>query len=218
MGISNLSTGLRPGVCTSTTRPSTPFEGQMIYETDTNQVLVYEGAAWVMIADTDTPPGLELIKVVTVGSGVTSVSVNSVFSSSYDVYKMELVGLNSNVDGYGLKIKFNNTSGSTYYTALSYMSVGSSTISGATDSGTNTGAFVAFSSSSTSTSSSTTIYNPFSSANTTWTFQASGNTYISNGAGVDRNATSHTGFTLNSYDGATMTGGTIRVYGCRNTI
>jgi hypothetical protein len=34
-------------VCTSTTRPSSPVEGTMIYETDTDKVLVWTGAAWV---------------------------------------------------------------------------------------------------------------------------------------------------------------------------
>jgi hypothetical protein len=33
-------------VCESTTRPSVPFEGQRIYETDTNKELVYDGAVW----------------------------------------------------------------------------------------------------------------------------------------------------------------------------
>lgn len=48
MGISaglNLG-GTRPGVCTSTTRPSAPYEGMMIYETDTDKVLVWNGSAW----------------------------------------------------------------------------------------------------------------------------------------------------------------------------
>jgi len=49
MAISNNSTGLRPGVCTSSTRPTAPYEGQMIYETDTNNSLVYNGSAWVCI-------------------------------------------------------------------------------------------------------------------------------------------------------------------------
>lgn len=99
MGISNLSTGLRPGVCTSTTRPSTPFEGQMIYETDTNRVLVYEGAAWVMIADTDTPPALQLISAVTFNNEASKV-VDNVFSADYTNYKVvvELYGSsNSNI-------------------------------------------------------------------------------------------------------------------------
>ena len=37
---------IKPGVCTSSTRPAVSFEGQMIYETDTDKVLVYNGTAW----------------------------------------------------------------------------------------------------------------------------------------------------------------------------
>jgi hypothetical protein len=37
---------IKPGVCTSSTRPAVPFEGQMIYETDTDKVLVYNGTDW----------------------------------------------------------------------------------------------------------------------------------------------------------------------------
>jgi len=218
MAISSNATGLRPGVCTSTTRPGSPYNGQVIYETDTKQTLVWQGSAWVMLTDADTPPGLELIKSVSVGSGVTSISVTSVFSATYDVYVIEISGMNSNVDGYGLKIKFNNTSGSTYYFAGVYMTVGSSTVTGFNDNGTSDGAFVCFSSGASATSASVQVFNPYAATNTTWTFQSTANVYPSNGAGVDRNAVSHTGFTLNSYSGATMTGGTIRVYGYRNTI
>lgn len=40
-------------VCASTTRPSSPFEGQLIYETDTQRWLSYDGSAWSSIVDTD---------------------------------------------------------------------------------------------------------------------------------------------------------------------
>lgn len=40
-------------VCASTTRPSSPFEGQEIYETDTQKTLVYSGSAWVETSDLD---------------------------------------------------------------------------------------------------------------------------------------------------------------------
>jgi hypothetical protein len=92
MAISNVSSGLRPGVCTSTTRPQAPFEGQMIYETDTNRVLIWDNAAWVMIADTDQPPALSLISTVSF-SGSTSaspVSVPNVFTSDYEDYRVVL--------------------------------------------------------------------------------------------------------------------------------
>lgn len=35
------------GVCTSSTRPASPFEGQMIFETDTDRVLVWNASAWI---------------------------------------------------------------------------------------------------------------------------------------------------------------------------
>jgi len=47
MGVSNTNLGLRPGVCTSSTRPASPYDGQVIYETDTDFMLVYNGTAWV---------------------------------------------------------------------------------------------------------------------------------------------------------------------------
>lgn len=41
---------IQPGVCTSTTRPVTPFEGQAIYETDTDTIRTYNGSAWIPTA------------------------------------------------------------------------------------------------------------------------------------------------------------------------
>ena len=35
-----------PGVCTSTTRPTSPYTGQSVYETDTKQGRVWDGLAW----------------------------------------------------------------------------------------------------------------------------------------------------------------------------
>ena len=45
-------------VCSSTTRPSTPFEGQEIYETDSHKTLVYTGSTWFEIGDLDNTGGL----------------------------------------------------------------------------------------------------------------------------------------------------------------
>lgn len=90
MAISSSNQGYRPGVCTSTTRPSAPYEGQMIYETDTNRVLVWDNAAWVMIADTDTPPGLQLIKSETsvTATNASPKGVESVFTSDFRNYRI----------------------------------------------------------------------------------------------------------------------------------
>lgn len=40
----------KPGVCTSTTRPASPYEGQMIYETDTDVIRTYNGSLWIPTA------------------------------------------------------------------------------------------------------------------------------------------------------------------------
>lgn len=96
------------GVCTSTTRPATPYEGQMIYETDTNRVLVYDNTAWVMIADTDVPPALSLITPTSVsGTGVSlsgsqvvftstsSININGCFTDEFTNYKIAFRALGS---------------------------------------------------------------------------------------------------------------------------
>jgi hypothetical protein len=39
---------IKPGVCTSSTRPASPYAGQTIFETDTNKTLVWNGTAWII--------------------------------------------------------------------------------------------------------------------------------------------------------------------------
>lgn len=77
---------IAPGVCTSTTRPASPFEGQVIYETNTKQTLVYNGSAWVMLTDADTPPGLQYIKSYTLNSWF--VQCTSAFTSEFTNYRL----------------------------------------------------------------------------------------------------------------------------------
>ena len=60
---------LKPGVCISTTRPGSPFDGQVIYETDTNRALVWNGSAWDILSEmgawTTYTPGLSQSVTVT---------------------------------------------------------------------------------------------------------------------------------------------------------
>lgn len=65
MTISATTQGLRPGVCTSTSRPSAPFDGMMIYETDTNLVRIWNGTAWKTLAYSDYTNGSVLQVVST---------------------------------------------------------------------------------------------------------------------------------------------------------
>lgn len=61
-------------LCTSSTRPSTPDEGTMIYETDTKKVYVWDGSSWSQIATESAPiPG----SVVQMAFGSTSTQVQN---------------------------------------------------------------------------------------------------------------------------------------------
>jgi hypothetical protein len=71
---------LKQGVCTSSTRPASPFEGQMIYETDTDMVAVWNGTAWRYIAAT-TPTSGTVLQVV---QGTTSTLVSSTSATYID--------------------------------------------------------------------------------------------------------------------------------------
>ena len=66
---------LKPGVCTSSTRPTSPFDGQMIYETDTNLVRIWNGSAWKTLSYSDYTNGTVLQTVT--GSTSSQASSNT---------------------------------------------------------------------------------------------------------------------------------------------
>ena len=83
---------IKPGVCTSSTRPAVPFEGQMIYETDTDKVLVWNGTAWypnwnlpwgVQIKDDETATSSSFVTAVTVGTGTMTAIANRLYRMTY---------------------------------------------------------------------------------------------------------------------------------------
>ena len=57
-------------ICTSGTRPSTPNEGQMIYETDTDRILFYDGSTWKRTAH--DIPHTEAVSVAQVSGNINS--------------------------------------------------------------------------------------------------------------------------------------------------
>jgi len=129
MAISNNSTGLRPGVCTSSTRPTAPYEGQMIYETNTDLSYVYGGSAWQQIAGGTAVgnSGLVYITSLTV-SGASTASINNCFSSTYENYQITITGYNPSTASYPL-IRMRNagtdkTATDYYYTLGGYYTNG----------------------------------------------------------------------------------------------
>lgn len=57
MSIRHLSGGQQPHVRTSLSRPASPYEGQIIYETNTDMVAIWNGSAWRYIASTTASSG-----------------------------------------------------------------------------------------------------------------------------------------------------------------
>jgi hypothetical protein len=66
---------LKPGVCTSSTRPASAYDGQMIYETDTNLVRIWNGSAWKTLSYSDYTNGTVLQTVT--GTATAQASSNS---------------------------------------------------------------------------------------------------------------------------------------------
>jgi hypothetical protein len=88
MAISNTASGLRPGICTSTTRPSAPYEGQMIYETDTDLTYLWNGASWTQVSGS-TAVGNSGLVYVSGGSFTTATFFEITgFSSLYSSYQV----------------------------------------------------------------------------------------------------------------------------------
>ena len=51
---------IKPGVCTTATRPASPYTGQMIYDTDVATTLVWNGTEWIGSYTTFTPSWVNL--------------------------------------------------------------------------------------------------------------------------------------------------------------
>lgn len=104
MAISSSSTGLRPGVCTSTTRPTTPYTGQIIYETDTGYLRVWDGAAWDYLSQKqDTTSNLPLSTLGTWASytpALTASTTNPTIGTGGNTQTGSYVQINKLVTGF----------------------------------------------------------------------------------------------------------------------
>ena len=234
MPISNLGNGLRTGVCTSTNRPTTPYEGQVIYETDTDKVFVWNGTAWVIPnSPAQNPTGLELIKtctvtsaggtaatasggVVTIGTSNTSVTVSNAFSATYDNYVIMISGGVATAD-MNLHLTLGSTATGYYYGGMYAKYDGTSSVFAAV--ANNTFFDIGYASTN-ALSGKGELDSPFLAKRTVLRSTATGTSttyYMNNYAGFLNDATSYTAFTITASGVTTMTGGTIRVYGYRNS-
>jgi hypothetical protein len=207
---------IKPGVIDNTAaRPASPFEGQVIFQKDTDQLLVWNGTAWVIPNQTtQNPEGLELVKTQTIGSAVSSVEVTGAFSSTYDNY---LITINNGAGSANSNLRLvlgATTSG--YHYVYFYTDYNSTS---AAD-GTKTAVHFQYigSGSSNGLNASIHVFSPFLAKETKIQSAVAGRgtEYVGTVAGSLFNTTSYTAFTISPSTG-TLTGGTIRVYGYRNS-
>lgn len=214
MAINSLSTGFRPGVCTSSTRPTAPYEGQVIYETDTDLSYVWGGAAWQQVSGGTAVgnSGLVFVKQQTIGSAVSSVTVTGAFSTDYDNYQIVVSGGASSANGVmGMTIGAAVTG---YYFAGAYCTYGG-TVSGSALSNTIRWNITAYNASQ--VVANVFVSQPYLTKVTAFTSQyigaSSGDGSVTY-AGILDNTTSYDSFAIIALTG-TLTGGTITVYGYR---
>jgi len=77
-------------ICTSSTRPASPFAGQQIYETDTSKSLIYNGTAWVSPQAQTVPPLCRAYQ-----SANTSIPNNSTTTLSYNAENYDTDSMHS---------------------------------------------------------------------------------------------------------------------------
>ena len=155
--------------------------------------------------------GLVYVTSATIGTGVSTVTVSSAFSSTYDNYRIVVSGGVASANSVLQLALGSSVTG--YYDVLNYAAYASaSTPLSAGDNNSAVWSYVGYGTAS-SLSASFDLINPFAAKNTQ--FHAAGWCALSaagSANGVHQVATSFTSFILS---GATMTGGTITVYGYR---
>jgi hypothetical protein len=205
---------IKPGVCTSSTRPASPYDGQVIYETDTDKIAVYDASAWVYKTGTAAPvaPGIVLVKTQTIGSAVSTVTVSDAFSSTYDNYRIIISGGVGSADS-SISLALGATT-TGYYGGCGFIRYSDAATVLRSDN--NAAAWMRAGGANTNTLSlNLDVVQPFN-AKPTLVFgtKVDSSTAGASGAmnGFLNNTTSYTAFTI-AVDAGAMTGGTIAVYG-----
>ena len=189
-------------------------QGQLAYIEATNVVQYYNGTSWATLAPASSG-ALTFISATTIGSGVSTVTVSNVFSSTYDNYYVIISGGVASANTI-LQLRMSTTS-TGYYFAQRGLTYGG--VSG-DNWGSNASEWAVGLGSANNLDAFLTIGNPNLAKNTVFTSQASqaatnGSAFSS--AGYLADTTAYTGVTLLCSGGATLTGGTIRVYGIANS-
>ena len=217
MAINSLSTGWRPGVCTSSTRPTAPYEGQVIYETDTDLSYVWGGAAWQQVSGGTAVgnSGLVYITSATVGSGSASVSVSNCFTSTYDNYKIIWTGgVSVGAEALSLNLLPTSVTGwnTSYYQHIAYNTYSAGVV-GLYSNNAAKWTYVGEITTANKTNINFELFAPNLAQYTALSNNYHGGGGAGSGAGLHQIASAFTGFTISG--ASNFSGGTITVYGYR---
>jgi hypothetical protein len=201
------------GTASRTASIGTPVEGMYTHLEDTDRLEFWNGSSWT------SPHGLTLINTTAINA--TSVSINDVFSSAYDNYRITInitLANNNNLLSMRLRVGGTDASGSNY--DQQGIEVIAGTIQNAPSVGTGTSfSLINIDSGSPSVGSFYTLdlASPFLALPTYHTgtgfgYRSAGQTHQTRG-GRHTLSTSYTGFTLISSAGLIQ--GTVNVYGYR---
>ena len=192
------------------TGEKTLAEGQFAYIEATNTTQYYDGAAWQAVGAS----ALTLISSTTIGTTVSSVTVSSAFSSTYDNYQITISGgIASTTVNLGLQLGSTTTG---YYAG--YPGVNADTNASSNSSNSNASSWtLAGMGSANGLHANIFLLSPNLAKNTMFqSINGNFNNVFNLGSGWANNTTQFTAFTITPNTG-TLTGGTIRVYGYANS-
>lgn len=223
MGISQqigASSLIKAGVCTSSTRPASPFEGQMIYETDTDLTYIWGGSAWQQVAGGTAVGNSGLVYITSGALSSTSTNFVGCFSSTYDSYRIVIRNAGTSASAWILMQYLSGTT-TVQSTANYYGGQMGITSAGGTSYpvwATASQHYLTFQSSGIDTNAVMDIHNPYLAKSKGHTIQSSewsSPNYLQySGGGNYDNYTVCTGFRLVG-DGSTTLSGTVTIYGYR---
>ena len=85
---------VKPGVCTSTTKPASPFDGQVIYMTDVDQSAVWDGTSWVGL-DPSRDRNVVIngaMQVAQRGTSVAGITVGGLYTVDRFFHQLNVLG------------------------------------------------------------------------------------------------------------------------------
>lgn len=212
---------------------SAALEGILMFQKDTNELKICDGASWVSVIDTDTPPAMTLINPTSVaGTGVanssgavsfsasTTISLNGCFTTAYDSYQV-LLSADSSVSDANLFFRLRSSGTDNSGTSYSFQNItaNSATISGTRSTGAT--AFVGGNVTSSGPSNYRLTFMRPALAQHTGFYSDAMQPYLGNAwtyyvVGNHTVTSAYDGFTF--YPSSGNITGTVRVYGYRNSI